>query len=55
VSDATLQAAKDALGGDRGVVDLMASFAAYSISSMMVMVDRTPLPDGVKPYLAPLN
>ncbi len=55
VSDATFQAAKDALGGDRGVVDLMASFASYSISSMMVMVDQTPLPDGVKPYLQPLK
>lgn len=51
VSDATLQSAKTALGGDRGVIDLMASFAAYSISSMMVMIDQTPLPAGVKPYL----
>ncbi len=55
VSDATFTAAKDLLGGDRGVVDLMASFAAYSISSMMVMVDQTPLPDGVKPYLQSLD
>jgi 4-carboxymuconolactone decarboxylase len=55
VSDATFRTAKDVLGGDRGVVDLMASFAAYSISSMMVMVDQTPLPDGVTPYLAPLK
>ncbi len=51
VSDATLHAAKAALGGDRGVVDLIGTFALYSISSMMVMVDRMPLPDGVQPYL----
>jgi 4-carboxymuconolactone decarboxylase len=55
VSDATFNTAKDVLGGDRGVVDLIASFAAYSITSMMVMVDQTPLPDGVTPYLQPLK
>jgi 4-carboxymuconolactone decarboxylase len=55
VSDATFQVAKGALGGDRAVIDLIASFASYSISSMMVMVDQTPLPDGVKPYLQPLK
>ena len=55
VSDATLQAAKTVLGGDRGVVDLVGTMGLYQISSMMVALDRTPLPNGVKPYLHPAN
>jgi 4-carboxymuconolactone decarboxylase len=56
VSDAAFQSAKAVLGGDRGVVDLIGTFALYSISSMMVMVDQMPLPDGVQPYLdAPVD
>ncbi len=53
VSDATLDAARRVLGGDRGVIDIIGSFALYSISSMMVMVDQMPLPDGVAPYVPP--
>lgn len=52
VSDATLRRVRTVLGGDRGVIDLIGSFGAYSISSMLVMVDRSPLPEGVEPYLA---
>ncbi len=55
VSDATLRAVRAVLGGDRGVVDLVGTFALYSISSMMVMVDESPLPEGVAPYLPPLK
>jgi 4-carboxymuconolactone decarboxylase len=51
VSDATLQAAKRILGGDRGVVDLVGTMGLYQISSMMVALDQTPLPSGTKPYL----
>lgn len=51
VSDTTLDAARAVLGGDRGVVDLIGTFALYSISSMLVMVDQAPLPEGVEPYL----
>jgi 4-carboxymuconolactone decarboxylase len=51
VSDATLQAAKNVLGGDRGVVDLVGTMALYQISSMMAALDETPLPAGTKPYL----
>jgi len=51
VSDATLQGAKTVLGGDRGVVDLVGTMGLYQISSMMVSLDQTPLPQGVKPYL----
>jgi 4-carboxymuconolactone decarboxylase len=51
VSDATFQAAKTVLGGDRGVVDLVGTMGLYQISSMMVALDQTPLPAGTKPYL----
>ncbi len=51
VSDDTLQAAKNVLGGDRGVVDLAGTMGLYQISSMMVALDQTPLPAGTKPYL----
>jgi 4-carboxymuconolactone decarboxylase len=50
VSDATLQAAKAVLGGDRGVVDLVGTMGLYQISSMMVALDQTPLGAGTKPY-----
>jgi 4-carboxymuconolactone decarboxylase len=50
VSDATLQAAKAVLGGDRGVVDLVGTMGLYQISSMMVALDQTPLAPGTKPY-----
>jgi 4-carboxymuconolactone decarboxylase len=51
VTDATLQSAKNVLGGDRGVVDLVGTMGLYQISSMMVALDQTPLPSGTKPYL----
>ena len=38
---------------DRGVVDLVGTMGLYQISSMMVSLDETPLPNGVKPYLHP--
>jgi 4-carboxymuconolactone decarboxylase len=50
VSDAALQAARQVLGGDRGVVDLVGTMGLYQISSMMVALDRTPLPQGRKPF-----
>jgi 4-carboxymuconolactone decarboxylase len=50
VSDATLAAAKNVLGGDRGVVDLVGTMGLYQISSMMVSLDQTPLAAGTKPY-----
>ena len=50
ISNATLQAAKNVLGGDRGVVDLVGTMGLYQISSMMVALDETPLPAGTKPY-----
>jgi 4-carboxymuconolactone decarboxylase len=50
VTDATLQGAKAVLGGDRGVIDLVGTMALYQLTSMMVVVDQSPLPAGVKPY-----
>ena len=47
VSDATLQAARGALGGDRGVVDLVGTLGAYQLVAMMMVVDQFPLPEGV--------
>jgi 4-carboxymuconolactone decarboxylase len=53
VSDATFAAAKQVLGGDRGVVDLTATLGLYQTVAMLMVVDRMPLPDGVEP-LKPL-
>jgi 4-carboxymuconolactone decarboxylase len=43
-SDTTLNAARTVLGGDRGIVDLVGTMGLYQISSMMVALDKTPLP-----------
>jgi len=53
VSDATFAAAKTALG-EKGVVDLMGVMSWYQMVSMMLNVDRYPLPDGAVPELKPL-
>jgi hypothetical protein len=45
-----VSAAKQVLGGDRGVVDLVGTMGLYQISSMMVSLDQTPLPQGRKPF-----
>ena len=50
VSDATYKAAVDKLG-ERGVVDLTALVGYYQFVSMILNLDRYPLPDGVKPEL----
>jgi len=53
VSDATFAAAKNAFG-EKGVVDLMGVMSWYQMVSMLLNVDRYPLPDGVPPELKPL-
>ena len=53
VSDATFNAAK-AKFGERGVVDLIGTVGYYNLVSMILNVDRYPLPDGEKPQLKPL-
>jgi 4-carboxymuconolactone decarboxylase len=54
VSDATFQAAVKAFG-ERGVVDLIGVIGYYQLVSMVLNVDRYPLPDGAKPELAALR
>jgi len=55
VSDATFASAKNALGGERGVVDLIAVTGWYNIVSMLLNVDRYPVADGTQPELKPLR
>jgi 4-carboxymuconolactone decarboxylase len=50
LSDSAVNAAKQVLGGDRGVVDLVGTMGLYQISSMMVALDQTPLPQGRKTF-----
>jgi 4-carboxymuconolactone decarboxylase len=54
VSDATFAAAKTAVG-EKGVVDLMGVMSWYQMVSMLLNVDRYPLPAGAKPELEPLS
>jgi 4-carboxymuconolactone decarboxylase len=53
VTDPTFAAAKQRLG-ERGVVDLMAVVGYYHLVSMLLNVDRYPLPQGAAPELKPL-
>ena len=48
VSDATYAAAL-AKFGERGVIDLVGASGYYTMVSMILNVDRHPLPEGVKP------
>lgn len=54
VSDATFQAAVKAFG-ERGVVDLIGVIGYYQLVSMVLNVDRYPLPDGARPELVALR
>lgn len=54
VSDRTFQEAK-ARWGEKGVVDLVGVMGYYHLVSMLLNLDRYPLPDGVKPELKPLT
>jgi 4-carboxymuconolactone decarboxylase len=53
VSDATFEAAIDKFG-ERGVVELTALVGFYNLASLILNVDRYPLPEGVRPELRPL-
>jgi 4-carboxymuconolactone decarboxylase len=55
VSDATLNAARNVLGGDKGVVDLVGTLGFYQFVAMLMNVDRLPMPPGVQPELKSLN
>jgi 4-carboxymuconolactone decarboxylase len=52
-SDAAFQAAVEKFG-ERGVVDMLGVMGYYQFVSMLLNVDRYPLPDGVRPELKPL-
>jgi 4-carboxymuconolactone decarboxylase len=54
VSDPVYHAAVNKLG-ERGVVDLTALVGYYHIVSMLLNIDRYPLPDGAPPPLKPLR
>jgi 4-carboxymuconolactone decarboxylase len=54
VSDSTFSAAKSLLG-ERGVVDLISVMGWYGTVSMLLNVDRYPLPEGAQPELKPLK
>jgi len=54
VSDGAFKAAVDKFG-ERGVVDLTGVMGYYCFVSMMLNIDRYPLPDGEKPELKPLR
>jgi 4-carboxymuconolactone decarboxylase len=53
VSDAALKAVVEKFG-ERGAVDLTGVMGYYCFVSMMLNIDRYPLPDGEKPELKPL-
>lgn len=54
VSDPIFKVTKDKFG-ERGVVDLIGVMGYYQLVSMLLNVDRYPLPAGVKPELPPLK
>jgi 4-carboxymuconolactone decarboxylase len=53
VSDAAYGGVKDRFG-EKGVMDLVGAVGYYSLVSMVLNVDRVPLPAGVAPPLKPL-
>jgi 4-carboxymuconolactone decarboxylase len=54
VSDAAYQAAKSEFG-EKGVVDLIGVMGYYDFVSMLLNVDRYPLPAGAEPELKPIR
>jgi 4-carboxymuconolactone decarboxylase len=54
ITDATFKAAKDKYG-EKGVVDMIGLSGWYGLVSMLLNVDRYPLPQGVQPGLKPLE
>jgi 4-carboxymuconolactone decarboxylase len=53
-SDASFKAAVDKFG-ERGAIDLIGVIGYYSLVSMVLNVDRMPIPDGGKLPLAALK
>jgi 4-carboxymuconolactone decarboxylase len=53
VTDPTFAAAKAQMG-ERGIVDVVGLMGWYQMVSMLMNVDRYPLPEGTKPELKPI-
>ena len=53
VTDATYARAVATIG-EQGVIDVLGITGYYTMLAMVMNTTRTPLPDGVKPPLAPL-
>jgi 4-carboxymuconolactone decarboxylase len=53
VSDSHFRAVVERFG-EQGVADLICALGYYSLVSMVLNVDRVPLPPGAEPYLKPL-
>ena len=54
VSDAAFRAVADRFG-EQGVIDLIGALGYYSLVSMVLNVDRYPLPQGIEPPLKALR
>lgn len=54
VSDASFEAARSVLGGDAALVDLVGTFAIYSMTAVLAVVDETVVAPGYVPQLPPL-
>lgn len=55
VSDETFQAARTALGGDRPLIDLVGTFAIYSMTAILTVVDGSVVAENYVPQLPPLG
>jgi 4-carboxymuconolactone decarboxylase len=55
VSDEAFAAARTALGGDAALVDLVGTFAVYSMTAVLAVVDQTVVAPGYVPQLPPLE
>jgi len=55
VSDASFEAARSALGGDRELIDLVGTFAIYSMTAVLAVVDQTVVAPDYVPQLPPLK
>jgi 4-carboxymuconolactone decarboxylase len=55
VSDGTFQAARAALGGDRQLIDLVGTFAIYSMTAILTVVDDSVVAENYRPQLPPLD
>lgn len=55
VPGTTFVALKNVLGGDKGMVDMVALLGFYDTSAMFMAVSQFPIPGGAQPVLKPLQ